>query len=82
MSDAVKRAARVAWRRWVAVAHVIGAFQAKVFLSLFYFVVITPFALGVRLFADPLRLKRRGAPGWLPRERAIPDTFEAVRRQG
>jgi hypothetical protein len=41
----------------MAVAHVIGNVQARVLLTLFYFVVVPPFALIVKLATDPLGLR-------------------------
>ena len=42
--------------QWKALAHIIGNFQARVILFIFYFVVVPPFALIVKLFKDPLTL--------------------------
>jgi hypothetical protein len=53
-----------AWNRWLKTAGVIGDFQARVVLSLFYFVIVLPFGLAVRLFADPLRVKERCDTTW------------------
>jgi hypothetical protein len=50
------------WEGWKRVGRKIGDFQARLLLTIFYFVVLAPFAMGVRLFADPLGLKRPG--GW------------------
>jgi len=63
---------RRAWERWKIIAHVIGNFQARLLLSLFYFLIVPPFALIVRLMKDPLSL--RGVPGssfWVDRD--LPD---------
>ncbi len=57
-------ALRRLWEGWKRVGRKIGDFQARVLLTLFYFVILAPFALGVRLLADPLGLKRPA--GWLP----------------
>jgi len=46
------------WRGWLIVAKKIGYFQSGLILTLVYFIVIAPFALAVRLFSDPLRLRR------------------------
>ena len=46
------------WSRWKRVAHVIGNFQARVLLTVFYFVIVPPFAVIVRLLKDPLALRR------------------------
>ncbi len=63
---------RKLWSHWLTLARKIGQFQSRIILTLFYFVFVTPFGLGVRLFADPLHIKRRslhGAPsGWQARE--------------
>ena len=52
------------WEGWKRVGRKIGDFQARVILTLFYFVILAPFALVVRFKADPLGLKRSG--GWHP----------------
>jgi hypothetical protein len=70
-----------AWERWKLIAHAIGNFQARVLLTLFYFVIVPPFALIVKLARDPLGL--RPPPGgtfWTDRPEADPDAA-AARRQ-
>ena len=52
------------WEGWKRVGRKIGDFQARVLLTLFYFVILAPFAVVVRWRADPLGLKRGG--GWHP----------------
>jgi hypothetical protein len=68
------------WARWKVIAHAIGNFQARVLLSVFYFVVVPPFALIVKV-KDPLGLRQRDrASAWL--ERPAPDTSsESAHRQ-
>ena len=64
----VLRLLKLGWTRWKAIAHVIGNFQARVLLTVFYFVVIPPFALIVKLFKDPLALRGRAAESyWVSR---------------
>ena len=64
----IRQLAVNAWGRWVALAHVIGNFQARLLLSVFYFVVLPPFALAIKLWKDPLRLTLvRGQSGWTGR---------------
>jgi|SaaInl7_200m_RNA_FD_contig_31_1313960_length_1014_multi_7_in_0_out_0_1 hypothetical protein len=63
-----------AWNRWLRIAGVIGDFQARVILSLFYFVIVLPFGLAVRLFADPLKIKGQPDTTWsdfVPRAQTI-----------
>ena len=50
------------WNRWLVLAQKIGKFQSRIVLTMVYFVIVLPFGLGVRLFADPLRIRRRSAP--------------------
>ena len=70
-----------AWARWKVIAQKIGNVQARVLLSLFYFVVVPPFALIVKGFSDPLGLR---APQWKSswvERRATDAVVEAARRQ-
>ncbi len=76
---AVLRAARRLWAAWTRIARRIGDVQARLLLGAFYVVVLGPFALVVRLSADPLR--RRGRPAWLPRAPAAADPLGGARRQ-
>lgn len=48
---------------WLVLARKIGQFQSRIMLTVFYFVFVTPFGLGVRLFADPLHVRRRSLDG-------------------
>lgn len=52
------------WQGWKRVAKIIGDFQARILLTVFYFFIFGPFALAVRLFRDPLGIKPGGARGW------------------
>ncbi|RME59166.1 hypothetical protein D6779_04935, partial [Candidatus Parcubacteria bacterium] len=45
------------WERWKWFGQLIGDFVARIILSLFYFTVVVPFALGVRLLGNPLTAK-------------------------
>lgn len=66
------------WDGWKRFGRKMGDFQARLLLTFFYFVILAPFALVVRLKADPLGLKRAG--GWLPVTRTG-DPLERARRQ-
>ncbi len=67
------------WQGWVKVAKKIGDFQARLMLTIFYFVLILPMGLIARMFADPLALKRSTA-SWTSRTSA-PPSLEEARRQ-
>lgn len=72
-------ALRLLLKAWKGIAHKIANFQARLILSLFYYLILTPFALRVKIFSDPLQLKR--FRGWMSRDRTDADPFEMARRQ-
>ena len=63
-----------AWARWKAIAHAVGNFQARVLLTVFYFVVVPPFAVIVKIWKDPLGLRPpTGETFWTRRAESAPD---------
>ena len=72
-------ALRRLWEGWKRVGRKIGDFQARVLLTVFYFVILAPFAMGVRLLADPLGLKQPG--GWHPVSPPVDTAAQRARRQ-
>jgi hypothetical protein len=70
---------RRCWETWKRLAHRIGTFQARVLLTVIYAIVVPPFAICVRLFSDPLRIKKAPAE-WLPCKESAPD-IESARKQ-
>ena len=74
-------AIKLLWARWKVLAHIVGNVHPRVILTLFYFVILPPFALIVNLVRDPLSLRApRGASFWLARP-ASEGADEAGRRQ-
>ena len=73
------------WRRvlegWRRVGRAIGDVQARILLTLFYFLVLGPFACLLRALADPLSLKRGTPRGWRPRATPEPATLTRAMRQ-
>jgi len=59
----------------------VADFQARVLLSILYIVLIGPYGLGMKLFADPLRLRAGRSVGWIERDRPVPNTVPQIRRQ-
>jgi hypothetical protein len=45
------------WEAWKAFTQVMGDFQGRMLLIWFYFIIVTPFGLLVRLASDPLKLR-------------------------
>ncbi len=68
------------WEGWKKFGQLIGDFVARVVLTLFYFTILVPFGLGVRLFSDPLAIKPPQPAVWV--KRTTRDlTIEDTRRQ-
>ena len=64
---------RHAWRAWKVIARKIGDFQARLVLTVLYFLPLAPFALAVKWSTDPMAIKRATPKGWRP----IPDAEAA-----
>ena len=71
---------RKIWQAWKAFGHFMGNMVARVVLSIFYFTIFVPFAIGARLFTDPLGLKSKQEALWLARHTADQDLTEAARQ--
>jgi hypothetical protein len=72
---------RAAWAAWKRIAERIGHFQAKVLLGLLYFLFVTPFALGLKVLSDPLRIKKKSMPSWWHDQPRQTLTLEDAARQ-
>jgi len=69
------------WTQWKHFGHRMGSFQSRVLLSFFFFIIVSPFALAVKWFSDPLRIKRQKQDThWNIRGEEKPD-IEQFRRQ-
>ena len=69
------------WEKWKIFGHKVGNFQARLILSVFYFVLVCPFAAVVRFFSKPLRLKISHSSNWFPHEGGGEDIMSRARRQ-
>ena len=76
---------RKLWSQWMILARKIGQFQSRIILTFFYFLVVAPFGLAVRLLSDPLHVRVGDAnaanTAWQPRA-AHPADLDSARRQG
>jgi hypothetical protein len=70
---------RALWEGWRRVAKRIGDVQARILLTVFYFLILAPFALVVRWRMDPLAIKT--AAGWRPKEGTPGNPLERASRQ-
>lgn len=72
-------ALRRGWQTWKRIGQFIGDQIGRLVLTVFYFTLFMPFALGVRFFADPLGIRSINRAKWL--ERSTHDlTLEDSRR--
>jgi len=72
---------RRAWGWWKVFAIEIGNYQGRMLFAFFYFVIVTPFGIGVRLFSDPLKVKQAvSATNWLERS-PVRQELETAREQ-
>jgi hypothetical protein len=70
--DGPGKIAKRFWNNWSDFSKKMGNFQSRILLSFFFFIFVTPIALLIRAFADPLRIK--------PGSREIADTHWLTRR--
>ena len=59
---------RKVWQAWKRIGQFIGDAVARVVLTVFYFTLFMPFALGLRLLGDPLTLRPLSGAKWLERK--------------
>jgi hypothetical protein len=72
-------ALRKGWQTWKRIGQFIGDQIGRLVLTVFYFTLFMPFALGVRLLGDPLAIRPLSRAKWL--ERTTHDlTLEDSRR--
>jgi hypothetical protein len=70
---------RIAWSRWKVIGEAFNDFLARLIAVLFYFTIFAPFALGVRLLSDPLRI-RKSVKAWHDRA-PVGNSLDDARRQ-
>ena len=70
---------KLVWQKWKTIGQKIADFQARGILCLFYYVILAPFAFGMKTFSDPLQLRIR--KGWLARAELEGDAQTQARRQ-
>lgn len=59
---------RKAWQAWKRIGQFIGDAIGRVVLTVFYFTLFVPFALGVRIWGDPLLMRPLNRAKWLERK--------------
>ena len=71
---------QTAWQRWQIIAHINGDYVARFVVNAFYFTIMIPFALGARLFTDPLQLRNIPQAHWKERK-AVGASLDEARSQ-
>ncbi len=60
------------WSAWLKFGHWIGEIMSWVWMPLFYYLIAMPFALGVKFFSDPLKVRgEKQKSYWTPK--ALPE---------
>ena len=70
------------WHRWTGFSKRMGSFQSRIMLSFFFFIIISPAALIIRVVGDPLQIKQKKAMDtyWLAKTPSSTE-IEDYRRQ-
>ncbi len=73
---------KILWEGWKKFALIFGEFMSGVILTVFYFVFVTPHAVIMNWFSDPLDMK--GKPGsatsWQAKKSSMRDMKDAHRQ--
>ena len=71
-----------AWEGWKLFAAEMGHIQGSLFMGFFYFIVVTIFGLGVKMFSDPMAIKTSPSKsGWVDRK-PLDGTLAEAQEQG
>jgi hypothetical protein len=70
----------LAWDRFKIIGGIVGDIQSRFIATAFYYTIFIPFALGTRLFSDPLHITP-AAPAWVERP-PVDNELDAAKRQG
>lgn len=69
------------WGEWRGFAAEMGNYQGRMLLAFFYFAVVTPFGVLVRLLGDPLRVKHSASTSFRVNRSATNIDLDEARRQ-
>jgi len=69
------------WEGWKGFAAEMGNYQSRILLAFFYFLVITPFGVLVRLFGDLLKTRSLTYPSFWNNRTTISSGLDEARRQ-
>lgn len=69
------------WSQWKNFSKKMGGFQSRIILTYFFFIVVTPFALVIKIFSDPLNIKSQILLSHWKQKEEINIDLEQFRRQ-
>jgi hypothetical protein len=70
------------WRRFNILQSIVADVVGRIIATLFYFIIILPFGVIMRLVSDPLHIKSANMkPAWLERHPVSSD-LDSARQQG
>jgi hypothetical protein len=72
---------KTVWEAWKSFGRKLGDLQARLILTLFYFIIVAPFSLVIRFGTDPLSLKPGTARGWIVRSDIKASALERASQQ-
>lgn len=61
LSEDLKNIHKNLWQKWKDFSKRTGSFQSRIILALYFFIIISPFALALKIFSDPLQIKQRAS---------------------
>jgi len=69
------------WHTWENFSKRMGGFQSRIILSFFFFIFVSPVALAVKMFSDPLNIKHQTTKSHWLSKKEIKTDLEQSRRQ-
>ena len=69
------------WNAWKPIGERIARAQAVVLFTVFYIVIVTPFAVIARWLSGPLNARTGGTHGWVSRDDGAQYSLDRAKRQ-
>ncbi len=70
-----------AWQRWQEFSKRMGSFHSRMILSFFFFLIVSPYGLAVKIFSDPLKIKNPSGKSYWILKRKTKIDIEQYKRQ-
>ncbi len=66
---------------WKSFSSALGNYQSRLLLGVFYFLVVTPFGVAIRMLGDPLHLRQAKGSCWALRQTPPLSSLEESKKQ-